>query len=109
MEWWSIGVMKQRNYRFVLHSITPLLQCLEPDRVPRGLHFHGVEDPVGVVRVGPPPLTTIKRAPDVAFIRAERIPAGGAQCDRVRVTFTRGGYTPTIRIVLGVLTRGMML
>src|SRR5437868_13397621 len=64
MEWWCSGVREFKatalpppdHHSITLtlhHSITPLPRLLEPDRMPRGFHFDGIENPVRVFPVAP--------------------------------------------------------
>src|SRR5256885_13193945 len=45
MEWWSSGIQRLLNFRFI---ITPLSPWLESDRMPRGFHFNRIENPIRV-------------------------------------------------------------
>src|SRR5207244_11514438 len=45
MEWWSNEIQRLFNFRFV---ITPLSRRLESDRVPRGLHFNSIKNPIRI-------------------------------------------------------------
>src|SRR2546430_9751261 len=56
MEWWSSGVMefKATALRPACHysnTPSPLPRLLESDRMPRGFHLDGIENPVRVFRV----------------------------------------------------------
>src|SRR5437879_3886390 len=55
-EWWSVGVVEFNAIASVHYSITPLPRLLQSDRMPRGFHFDGIENPI---RVFPVPIEVI--------------------------------------------------